>query len=67
MLMRLAYYIKELVREYSYTFASDSIQLGNTNLVINLIDTGDNRPICQSLKRIALIYNGRKMMAHGKN
>ena len=56
---------------YSDIFALDSTELGTTDLVIHLIDTGDSHPIRQPLKRIPFALQRtveemvQKMMAQG--
>ena len=62
---------RELVGEYSNTFALDSMELGTTELVTHSIDTGDSHPVHQPLKRIAFALQHimeemvQKMLAQG--
>ena len=44
--------LKDLLTEYQHVFALDNSELGSTDLVEHLIDTGDSKPIHQHPRRI---------------
>jgi len=43
--------LKDLVAEYSDVFALDSSELGTTDIVTHVINTGEHSPICQPMRR----------------
>ena len=62
--------LRELVGKYSDIFALDSMELGTTELVTHLIDTGDSHSIRQPLRipfalKHTLERMVQKMLAQG--
>ena len=46
----------DFVREYEQVFSRDEFDIGRTNLIPHRIDTGDNRPFRQALRRHPLVH-----------
>jgi len=55
----------ELLKRFSYVFSKNELDLGKTSLAKHRIDTGDAKPMRQTLRR-QLFYLLEKIDEHGK-
>ena len=49
--------LKEMLCQYRSVFSESELNLGRTNVVVHSIDTGDSRPVRQTLRRVPPLHH----------